>query len=482
MHVRLDGVSGDDSPRAARALRRTLTLGPLVFVMFFNVSGGAYSIESLVAAAGPALAIAMLVAVPIVYSIPEALIVAELASAVPEEGGYYAWVRRAFGERWAFQNGWWTWMYSLVDMAIYPVMFNQYLAYFVPGIPLPARWGVSLAVIWLSAWLNLRGVRRVGTVSVVAGAFVLGSFALLALGAIPHATHSPWSSLGAAPPATTPALAVALSIALWNYVGWDNASTVEGEIVHATRSYPRALARALPLVAAAYLVPVLAALGATDWRDWREGGWPDIARGALEGRAGAVVAILIAAGGMISALALFNALLMAYSRIPYVMARDGLLPPRLAVTDRRGVPRTAIITSAVFYSIFALAPFAQLVVADVALYSAALFLEFAALVRFRVRDPARRGAFRIPVGTWGVIALALAPVTVVLVVVASGVRDGDHAGPALLGAAIAMAAGFPAYRAAVTARSRRASAFDPSAADPHAGARDPVPAPGATST
>ena len=58
---------------------------------------------------------------------PEVLIVGELASMLPEEGGYYRWVDRAFGRFWAFQNGWLTWMYSLVDMAIYPVLFNQYL-------------------------------------------------------------------------------------------------------------------------------------------------------------------------------------------------------------------------------------------------------------------------------------------------------------------------------------------------------------------
>ena len=78
-----------------------------------------------------------------------------------------------------------------------------------------------------------------------------------------------------------------------------------------------------------------------------------------------MVAALVAAGGIVSAMALFNALLMAYSRIPFAMAGDGLLPRSLTRVNSRGVPRTAVIVSAVFYSVFALAPFGELVVADV---------------------------------------------------------------------------------------------------------------------
>ncbi|HEV2642627.1 MAG TPA: APC family permease [Candidatus Elarobacter sp.] len=401
-------------------LRRTLTTLPLVFVLFFCVSGGAYSIESLVVAVGPGLAIAILVAVPILWSLPEVLIVGELASMIPEEGGYYAWVRRAFGEFWAFQNGWWTWLYSLVDMAIYPVMFNAYLAYFLPSLPPAARWGVSLAMIWGAAAINLRGSLRVGRVSMLAGGFVLVAFALLALGASPHVTHAPWAPFSVPGTHLSGTIGVGLSIALWNYVGWDNASTVEGELVDPTRSYPAALARALPLVVLAYLVPLLPSLGATDWRTWHEGGWPDIARAAIGGHAGSILAALLALGGLVSAVALFNALLMSYSRIPYAMAQDRLLPRALGRTDAGGVPRTAVLVSAACYSVFALLPFAELVVADVLLYSLALFLEFAALVRLRRREPSLRGAFRIPVGTAGVVALALLPVAILSVVVVLG--------------------------------------------------------------
>jgi amino acid transporter len=252
--------------------------------------------------------------------------------------------------------------------------------------------------------------------------------------------------------------AVGLSIALWNYIGWDNASTVQGEVRDATRSYPRALAIALPLVAAGYLIPLTAALGATDWTTWREGGWPEIAH-AVGGGFGPVLAAWIALGGMASAVGLFNALLLAYSRIPFVMATDGLLPSVLARTDRRGTPRFAVLFAAVCYSVFMLLPFSGLVVADVLLYSLALVLELASLVVLRVREPELRGAFRIPVGTLGVGMLAALPMAVLLLVVALSFRDGENGLPAVLGAAVAIALGPICW--AIAMRHARRTATDP---------------------
>src|SRR5213595_2878483 len=125
----------------------------LVFILFFCTSGGPYTTETLIAAVGPGLGLLILFLVPLIWSLPEVLIVGELASMLPEEGGYYRWVDRAFGRSWAFQNGWLTWMYSLVDMAIYPVLFNQYLHYFAPGFDERFEWLVSLAISCGATWI-----------------------------------------------------------------------------------------------------------------------------------------------------------------------------------------------------------------------------------------------------------------------------------------------------------------------------------------
>src|SRR4029079_4689565 len=143
------------------------------------------------------MAILRLLLVRIVYSIPEVLLVGELASMLPEEGGYYRWVQRAFGPFWAFQNGWLTWMYSLVRMALYPKLFVTYLAYFAPSLPPSAIWGVGLIVIWGATALNLAGAGRVGRSSVLTGLFIMIGFLVLALLAATHATHVPWKPFGA---------------------------------------------------------------------------------------------------------------------------------------------------------------------------------------------------------------------------------------------------------------------------------------------
>src|SRR5438094_8350148 len=157
-----------------------LRLGPLVAVMFFTVSGGPFGLEGLVGSVGPGVALLLLVATPLIYSIPETLLIGELASMLPVEGGYYQWVKRAFGRFWGFWNGWLSWTYSLLDMAIYPVLSIQYLRFFAPGLSQLDAWLVAVALIWGATWLNLRGTLVVGTASGWFVATVLLPFGVLA--------------------------------------------------------------------------------------------------------------------------------------------------------------------------------------------------------------------------------------------------------------------------------------------------------------
>jgi amino acid transporter len=275
----------------------------------------------------------------------------------------------------------------------------------------------------------------------------------LSVASAPRITHIPWQPFASEHARGFGGLAVGISIALWNYIGWDNPSTAQGEVKDPSRTYPRALAFALPFVTIGYFIPLLATLGATDWTTWAEGGWPQIAASAA-GTAGRWIAVWIAIGGMISALALFNALLLGYSRIPFVLAGDGLLPRPLAKLDVHGNPQTAVILSAAFYSVFALVSFGKLIVADVLLYSFALFLEFGALIRLRKIEPSLRGVFRIPLGRAGVAILAALPMIVLIGVISISFTDGEYGLPAVIGTAAAIAVGPFMYR---LARNRRTS-------------------------
>src|SRR5262245_45145910 len=264
--------------KSARPSPSVLGLGSLVAVMYFIVSGGPFGLEGLVGSVGASLALLLLVATPLVYSVPEALLVGELASMLPLEGGYYQWVKRAFGPFWGFWNGWLSWSYSLLDMAIYPLLLLQYLRYFAPGLGRFESWAIACAMIWGATWLNLRGTRVVGWASGLFVALVLAPFAVLSVVAAGR-----WLSHGATildAPATPAgssllgALGIGVSQAIWNYSGWDNASTISGEIQEASSTYPRALVRTLPFVVVVYLLAVIPVLAVTNVESWIDGAWP----------------------------------------------------------------------------------------------------------------------------------------------------------------------------------------------------------------
>ena len=110
-------------------------------------------------------------------------------------------------------------------------------------------------------------------------------------------------------------------------------------------------------------------------------GWPARSGGAWLGHA-------VAAGAVVSAAGLFLSLLLTNSRLPYVLARDGLMPARLAaVHPRFGTPWVAVVVSAVLYAAFAAFSFKELIVLNVWLYSLSLLVELAAFVWLRVREP-----------------------------------------------------------------------------------------------
>jgi len=429
--------------------------------MFFTVSGGPFGLEGLVGSVGPGVALLLLVATPLLYSVPETLLVGELASMLPVEGGYYQWVKRAFGRFWGFWNGWLSWTYSLLDMAIYPVLLIQYLGFFLPGLGWLERWIVALAMIWGATWLNLLGTRVVGTASGWFVGAVLAPFAVLSVAALVRwfgqpATPFPVTPFHAAGTSFLGALGIGVSQSIWNYSGWDNASTIGGEIEQASATYPRALARALPLVTLVYFLTIIPVLALTDWTAWTDGAWPGLARAVVGGWLGVWVAL----AGMLSAFALFNALLLVYSRIPLVLAQDGLLPKALARTDARGTPANAVLVSAVVYSLFSLLPFGGLLAGDVLLYTAALGLEFAALIRLRRAEPALRGAFRVPLDVPWLVALAALPLLVLVAGVVLEVRSRAIGLPGVLVAVLLALAGPPVY-AGLRARRAAASAVAP---------------------
>ena len=115
------------------ALRKMRFL-PLVAATYFMVSGGPYGIEDILGGAGYGRAILILLVLPLIWSLPTALMIGELAAAIPAEGGFYVWVRRGLGPFWGYQESWLSLTASIFDMALYPSIFVLYLGKFSPAL------------------------------------------------------------------------------------------------------------------------------------------------------------------------------------------------------------------------------------------------------------------------------------------------------------------------------------------------------------
>ncbi len=184
-------------------LKRQLGGVPLVLTMFFCVSGGAYGLESVVSLSGPGMAMVLVLLTPIVWALPIALMSAELGAAIPREGGYYVWVKEALGPFAGFLCAWWSWVYSLVDVSIYPVLFAAYASTFLkvqfddPVLETNPvlRWLVAVAVIVAFTYLNVRGIRLVGRVSMLFGILLLFPFAAMVLIGLPRFFANPGEAL-----------------------------------------------------------------------------------------------------------------------------------------------------------------------------------------------------------------------------------------------------------------------------------------------
>ena len=121
--------------------------------------GGYYGIEDSVVSAGARMTLLGLLVLPWIWSLPIALMTAELGSMIPEAGGYVVWIHRAFGPFWAHQNAVWNLVANAFDNALYPVMFVDYLRYF-PAFRQTGlkRWLVSVSMLTSVTGLNLLGV------------------------------------------------------------------------------------------------------------------------------------------------------------------------------------------------------------------------------------------------------------------------------------------------------------------------------------
>jgi len=428
------------------------------------VSGGTYGTEQIISGAGYGHGILILLFLPVLWCLPTAFMIGELTSALPAEGGYYAWVRRGLGNFWGFQEAWLSLAASIFDMAIYPTLFVFYLKQFSPWFGTGSHAiAAGLLVVISCAILNVSGIRVVGITSLWLFFCLSAPFALVVMlsplkvgalaSALPVTAASEGTGLG---------LLGGVLVAMWNYMGWDNASTIAHEVERPQRTYPRAMIAAVVLVALTYIAPFLAVYftGIPASAFAEDGSWATVA-GLIGGKIMGFewLRFLIVVGGMMSAFGMFNALVMSYSRLPLAMAQDGMLPKIFAKTSKQtDAPWVAIIVCATCWAFCLGLGFKRLVTIDIMLYGASLMLEFVTLVALRIREPELKREFRVPGGLVGAILTGLFPFSLLCLAMVESQQETILGLNGLIFGALIIGAGFVAY---VATRKLRAPVLKP---------------------
>jgi amino acid transporter len=413
---------------------------PMIAATYFMVAGGPFGLEEIVEKTGYRATLLILLITPLLWSLPTAMMVSELATAIPEEGGFYIWVRRGMGRCMGYQETWLTLAGSVFEMALYPNLFVAYLGRFAPHVVAGHR-GLIIGfgmIALCTAW-NVLGTRAMGEGSVALNVALLLPFVALVVIAPFHAQGKPTGGVSL----RHADLLGGILVAMWNYMGWDNLSTIAGEVESPQRTYTRAMFGAVALVTVSYLLPVAAVsrMG-LDPNAWTDGGWVDVGR--LVG--GQALGLATAVAGILGAVGSFGALMMSFTRLPAVMAEDGYLPKIFARTSRRtGAPWVAILVCAVFWAACYPLGFERSLILDVLLTGLSILLEFWALAALRIREPNLARPYRIPGGLAGAFLIGVPPLGML---VAALVRNRSEligqTNELTIGAAV-IAAGFLLY-------------------------------------
>ncbi|KAM3259107.1 hypothetical protein ACQJBY_050729 [Aegilops geniculata] len=397
---------GGRTPASSGHLRRKITLIPLVFLIYFEVAGGPYGSEKAVRAAGPLFTLLGFLVFPFAWGVPESLVTAELAAAFPGNGGFVRWADHAFGPLAGSLLGTWKYLSIVINIAAYPALVADYLGGVAPAVAQPGRTRTSTVIgmtLFLS-FVNYAGLSIVGWGAVALGIVSLAPFVLMTAMAVPKVRPRRWASQVNG----RKDWRLFFNTLFWNLNYWDSASTMAGEVERPERTFPRALAVAVVLIAVSYLLPLMAATGATDAPPdaWVNGYLADAA-GII---GGPWLKYWTGAGAVISSIGMFEAQMSSGSFQLLGMAELGLVP---SVFARRaaytGTPWVAIAASTAVTIAVSFLGFDDVVATANFLYSLGTLLEFASFIWLRVKHPALKRPYRVPLPLPALVAMCAVP-------------------------------------------------------------------------
>ena len=377
----------------------------VVFVFTLTCSGS-FGMEDVVSSSGPGMTLLMILILPFLWSVPMAFVASELGSMVPEAGGLYRWIRRAMGEYWSFQAGWW-WTLSLyVDSAVYVALALDYLQ---AKYNFDGTWRaiIGVCIVAVFTFINIRGLELTGWSLTVIQVGVMVPLIIFTVWGIAKGQGSPFSPILPAGEGVFSSLNLGLAIMLWMYAGWESISTLAGEIHEPQKVIPKALMIGTPLVIITYFFTVFAAIRVANvgdpngWQNmWTGGGGYDFVQ-LSQMLSGGVLAYLMLISAVLSNIGLYAGYLATGARPMFQMSRDRLLPRFFGTTNKRwGTPWIAILTMAVVNAVLINFKFDALITIDVFLLMFAYILIYISVIVLRVKEPDAPRSFRVPMPTW----------------------------------------------------------------------------------
>lgn len=398
-----------------RTLVRGLTLIPAAALVITNVIGTGVFVKARVMTCNvgtPGLVL-LAYAVGGLLTMTGALALSELATMMPRSGGIYNFLGAAFGRVWAFLFGW---METFIDTAgssaAIAIVFGIFLNDLLGGVL--SLWQtqlVAVGIIVVMIGLNLASVHTNGVVAtaittlkvlvvvgVGAAAFLLGD----------GSWANFWSSGGAgtcegvAESARLGATGFGAAVvgSLWSYNGWSIATFVAEEVRDPGRTLPRALIGSSILLVVVYLIANAGyyfVMSPVDVASVAESS--SVAGEVLVRIMGASGAALMTVGMMISSLGALHSTILSGSRLPFAMARDGLLPRRMAwVSKRSRIPAIGVIIVGATAIVFAVSGTFDLIT-DLIVFAVLIFngLAVASVYVLRRRMPDVERPYR----SWG---------------------------------------------------------------------------------
>src|SRR5258708_23837868 len=239
---------------------------------------------------------------------------------MPVQGGFYRWVRGAFGDFRGFLAGWWNWTASFLLGSAYAVLFADYLGFYFPQLTGRNHYLVAGALIAVITYIKVRGIQMVGRISALLEIFVLLPVAVMTVMGLMQWKHNPFVPLVPPHKPLFQVFGVGLALGVWLFSGYEQLSTVAEEVENPRRTFPRALALVVPLSMATYFLPTLPSLAALDnWQTWHTDYFPVAARLIGAPFLGAWLALAT----MIANTALLTTTVLPTTRLPFPLAPDG---------------------------------------------------------------------------------------------------------------------------------------------------------------